>query len=63
LLKDPAELINIYDKPEAQTIVAELKKELAKLQQELKDTENLYADPKTWPKESSYRKAPLRRKE
>lgn len=63
LVKDPAELINIYGKPEAQAIVAELKTELAKLQKELKDTENLYADPKTWPKESSYRKAPVRRKE
>jgi hypothetical protein len=62
LVKDPAELCNIYAKPEAQAIVAELQKELARLQKELKDTDNRYADPKTWPKESSYRKAPVRQK-
>lgn len=63
LVKDPEELNNIYTQPEAQAVVAELKKELARLQKELKDTENLYADPKTWPKASSYRKAPQRREE
>jgi arylsulfatase A-like enzyme len=63
LVKDPEELHNIYDAPEAQTVVVVLKKELSRLQVELKDTENLYADPKTWPKDSSYRQAPKRRAE
>jgi hypothetical protein len=58
LVKDPAELHNIYSQPEAQPVVAELKQELKRLQIELKDTENLYADPSTWPKESSYRRTP-----
>jgi len=61
LVADPAELHNIYAKPEAQAVVAELKQELKRLQVELKDTDNLYADPATWPKDSSYRKAPASR--
>jgi len=63
LVKDPAELHNIYAKPEAQAVVAALKQELSRLQKELKDTDNLYADSKTWPKKSSYSKTPVRRKE
>jgi arylsulfatase A-like enzyme len=58
LVKDPAELRNIYDKPEAQAVIAGLKQELLRLQKDLKDTDNLYADPATWPKNSSYRQAP-----
>ena len=62
LLRDPHELNNIYADPAAQSCVAELKAELHRLQVELKDTENRYADRNTWPKESSYRKAPAQRK-
>jgi GrpB-like predicted nucleotidyltransferase (UPF0157 family) len=35
--------------PEVAAKFAELKKELTSMQQEYKDTENLYADPATWP--------------
>ena len=61
LVKDPEELHNIYNDPDAQDTVKKLKDELARLQVKYKDTDNLYADPKTWPKESSYVNPPPRR--
>ena len=61
LVKDPEELKNIYGDPEAQPAVAALKTELTRLKKELGDNDR-YADPKEWPKESSYVKPPPPRK-
>ncbi|MCL1921662.1 MAG: sulfatase [Kiritimatiellaeota bacterium] len=61
LVNDPAELRNIYNDPAAQPTVKALKAELARLQKFYGDTEDLYADPKTWPKASSYVNPPPRR--
>lgn len=60
LVKDPEELKNIYGDPAAQPTVAALKTELFRLKKALGDND-LYADPKAWPKESSYVKPPARR--
>ncbi len=61
LVKDPEELKNIYSDPEAQPTVSALKAELSRLKKQLGDND-LYADPKDWPKESSYVKPPPPRK-
>jgi len=63
LVNDPRELRNIYNDPAAQDTVKALKDEITRLQKELGDTENLYADPKTWPKASSYVNPPPKRPE
>ena len=60
LVKDPEELKNIYADPAAQATVAELKTELFRLKKELGDND-LYADPKEWPKASAYVKPPAER--
>lgn len=57
LVRDPEEMHNIYAEPEAQETVAALKKELFRLKKELGDDDR-YADPKDWPKASSYVKPP-----
>lgn len=61
LVADPDELHNIYEDPGAKTIVANLKAELARLQREVDDTQNLYADPASWPKTTADVQAPSRR--
>ncbi len=61
LVKDPEELNNIYSDPQAQPTVSALKAELSRLKKQLGDND-LYADPKDWPKESSYVKPPPPRK-
>ena len=62
LANDPQELRNLYADPAAQDTVKALKAEITRLQEKYKDTENLYADPKTWPKQSSYVNPPPPRK-
>jgi arylsulfatase A-like enzyme len=57
LVKDPEELKNIYSVPAEQPVVAALKAELFRLKKELGDNDQ-YADPKDWPKVSSYVKPP-----
>jgi arylsulfatase A-like enzyme len=60
LVNDPAEMRNIYGEPAAQGMVAELKKELARLRNELGD-EDQFADPATWPKTTADVLAPSQR--
>lgn len=55
LMKDPAEMHNIYADPGSQKVVAGLKQELARLKKELKDDDQ-FADSQ--PQESSYVPAP-----
>jgi arylsulfatase A-like enzyme len=55
LVKDPAEMRNIYGDPGARKIVAELKRELARLRKELQD-EDQFAESQ--PRDSSYVAAP-----
>ncbi|MFN9916202.1 MAG: hypothetical protein ACK53L_26670, partial [Pirellulaceae bacterium] len=55
LIADPTEQHNLLHSPsdsQQPTVAAkfaELKAELARLKEEYKDTDDLYADPKTWP--------------
>jgi len=60
LVKDPHEMNNIYAAGPEQATVAALKTELARLRKELGDDDR-YADPKTWPSQSSYVKPPPER--
>jgi len=60
LIKDPAEMQNIYSDPKSQNVVARLKQELYRLKKELKD-EDQFANEQ--PKESSYVAAPPRKKQ
>jgi arylsulfatase A-like enzyme len=60
LILDPSEMRNIYNEPTAQPIVTNLKQELARLRKELDDND-LYADPKTWPKGTADVLAPSKR--
>jgi arylsulfatase A-like enzyme len=56
LTADPTEQRNLLfgpaesRSPEVAAKFTEMKKELTRLQQEYKDTDNLYANPSTWPK-------------
>jgi arylsulfatase A-like enzyme len=61
LILDPSEMRNIYNDPAAQTVVAKLKTELARLKKEVADTEDLYQDPATWPKGTADVQPPSRR--
>jgi len=60
LAKDPQELNNLYAAGAEQATVAALKAELARLRKALGDDDR-YADPKTWPAQSSYVKPPPER--
>jgi len=55
LIRDPAEMKNIYNDPAAQKMVTALKRELARLRKELKDDDQF---AETQPNESSYVPAP-----
>jgi arylsulfatase A-like enzyme len=59
LVADPHEMRNIYTDPKAQTLVANLKRELYRLKKELKD-EDQFAD--RLPTDSSYVPAPKKKK-
>jgi hypothetical protein len=59
---DPGEMHNIYKEPAAQPVVAKLKEELARVKKEAGDTNNLYLDPKTWPKSTADVLAPSKRR-
>jgi arylsulfatase A-like enzyme len=59
LVKDPAEMKNIYNDPAAQPLVARLKQQLYALKKQMKD-EDEFAEEQ--PKESSYVQAPPPRK-
>ena len=62
LVIDPSEMRNIYKEPSAQTVVARLKEELRRVKSEAGDTEDLYLDPKTWPKSTADVQPPSRRR-
>jgi hypothetical protein len=62
LVIDPSEMRNIYKEPSAQTVVARLKEELRRVKSEVGDTEDLYLDPKTWPKSTADVQPPSRRR-
>jgi arylsulfatase A-like enzyme len=62
LVLDPGEMRNIYGDPTAKDVVAKLKTELERVKREAKDTENKYADSKTWPKTTADVLAPSRRR-
>jgi arylsulfatase A-like enzyme len=53
LIKDPAELHNIYQEPSAARVVAELKKELARLKDAVGDQANRFAEAVDWPKSTA----------
>jgi hypothetical protein len=59
LVADPHEMRNIYRDPKAQTVVANLKRELRQLKKEMKDDDQ-FADRQ--PVDSSYVQAPPPRK-
>jgi arylsulfatase A-like enzyme len=48
LITDPDELDNLYNKPEHQTIIAETKKELARLRKTYQDDSNVSIKDKVW---------------
>lgn len=60
LVKDPAEMHNIYGDSKAQKVVASLKQELLRLKREVKDDDQ-FADQQ--PTESSYVQAPPRKRQ
>ena len=62
LVIDPGEMHNIYKEPQAQAGVAKLKEQLAQVKKESGDTNDLYLDPKTWPKSTADVLAPSKRR-
>ena len=61
LVIDPSEMHNICKEPAAQAVVAKLKEELARAKKEVGDND-LYLDPKTWPKGTADVLAPSKRR-
>jgi arylsulfatase A-like enzyme len=62
LVLDPSEMRNIYKEPSAQPVIAKLKEELRRVKAEAADTQDLYLDPKTWPKSTADVQPPSRRR-